>query len=241
MRHRGRQSILAGLFMAAPGLARAEIVLVQRRQEDFTFQPDQGAGGRGRQAHHRADRPGGTGAPAGRHAQGRARSPNRRPPEAARSRGRRRLRRCPPPASTYAWFWDTVPPAIRLRFRAAFRWPWPTLSQGPGGSSVARPAHAAACRRSPQTYGTDILKATIGTEVSPALVLAVIGIESAGQADAVSSAGAQGLMQLIPATAERFGVDRCHGPGAEHQGRGGLSGLADEEVRPRSADGAGRL
>ena len=48
--------------------------------------------------------------------------------------------------------------------------------------------------------------ATLDTDVSPALVLAVIGIESAGRPDAVSSAGAVGLMQLIPATAERFGV-----------------------------------
>ena len=54
--------------------------------------------------------------------------------------------------------------------------------------------------------GAAILTATIGTNVSPALVLAVIGIESAGKTDALSSAGAQGLMQLIPATAERFGV-----------------------------------
>ena len=34
----------------------------------------------------------------------------------------------------------------------------------------------------------------------------VIGIESSGRSNAVSSAGAQGLMQLMPATAERFGV-----------------------------------
>ena len=54
--------------------------------------------------------------------------------------------------------------------------------------------------------------ATIGTDVSPALALAVIGVESAGQADAVSSAGAQGLMQLIPATASRFGVTDAKDP-----------------------------
>lgn len=46
----------------------------------------------------------------------------------------------------------------------------------------------------------------MGTQVSPALVSAVIGIESAGNAQAVSSSGAVGLMQLIPATADRFGV-----------------------------------
>ncbi|KUJ80451.1 lytic murein transglycosylase [Ruegeria marisrubri] len=54
--------------------------------------------------------------------------------------------------------------------------------------------------------GIDILRATIGTNVSPALVLAVISVESAGRADAVSKAGAKGLMQLMPATAKRFGV-----------------------------------
>ena len=55
-------------------------------------------------------------------------------------------------------------------------------------------------------HGVDILSATVGTDVSPALVLAVIAIESAGRIDAVSGAGAVGLMQLIPATAKRFGV-----------------------------------
>ena len=54
--------------------------------------------------------------------------------------------------------------------------------------------------------GIEILKATIGTEVSPALVLAIMTIESGGNPAAVSSAGARGLMQLMPATAERFGV-----------------------------------
>ena len=34
-------------------------------------------------------------------------------------------------------------------------------------------------------------------------------VESGGRVDAVSSAGAQGLMQLMPATAERFGVSNA--------------------------------
>lgn len=54
--------------------------------------------------------------------------------------------------------------------------------------------------------GVDILRSTVGTKVSPALVLAIISVESSGNPMAVSSAGAQGLMQLMPATAERFGV-----------------------------------
>jgi Transglycosylase SLT domain len=109
-----------------------------------------------------------------------------------------------PVISSYAWYWDTVPTAIDAtdgRYGLAMA----TLSQGPGGKSVAAP-RLQRMQEIAEKYGTDILTATLGTEVSPALVLAVIGIESAGRPDAVSSAGAEGLMQLIPATAERFGV-----------------------------------
>ncbi|MGB8814310.1 MAG: lytic transglycosylase domain-containing protein [Paracoccaceae bacterium] len=109
-----------------------------------------------------------------------------------------------PTPSSYAWFWETVPTAkdaVSGRFPLAMA----MLSQGPGGKSVSAP-RMQHLQEIAQTYGTDILKATLGTEVSPALVLAVIGIESAGKVNAVSSAGAQGLMQLIPDTAARFGV-----------------------------------
>jgi soluble lytic murein transglycosylase-like protein len=43
-------------------------------------------------------------------------------------------------------------------------------------------------------------------KVDPALVMAVIHAESAYDKNAVSKAGAVGLMQLMPATAKRFGV-----------------------------------
>ena len=110
----------------------------------------------------------------------------------------------PAPSSSYAWFWDTVPPGINDvagRFDLALS----ALTQGPGGSSVRGP-RMQHLQDVADTYGTDILRATLDTNVSPALVLAVIGIESAGNSEAVSHAGAVGLMQLIPATAERFGV-----------------------------------
>jgi soluble lytic murein transglycosylase-like protein len=42
--------------------------------------------------------------------------------------------------------------------------------------------------------------------VDPELVMALIGVESKFDATAVSPKNAQGLMQLIPATAARFGV-----------------------------------
>ncbi len=46
----------------------------------------------------------------------------------------------------------------------------------------------------------------------PELVHAVIRAESAYRSDAVSRVGAQGLMQLMPATAERFGVSDAFDP-----------------------------
>lgn len=110
----------------------------------------------------------------------------------------------PVPTASYAWFWEKVPTGIEAR-DGRFALAMASLTQGPNGSSVNSP-RLQSMQGIAEKYGTDILKATIGTEVSPALVLAVIGIESAGRSDAVSSAGAQGLMQLIPATAERFGV-----------------------------------
>jgi hypothetical protein len=110
----------------------------------------------------------------------------------------------PAPTSSYAWFWDAVPTGLSDasgRFDSALI----ALGQGPDGSSVRAP-RLQHMQEVADAYGKDILKATLDTNVSPALVLAVIGIESAGNADAVSHAGAVGLMQLIPATAERFGV-----------------------------------
>lgn len=49
-------------------------------------------------------------------------------------------------------------------------------------------------------------------EVSPALVDSVIQVESNYNAHAVSPKGAQGLMQLMPATARRFGVNNSFDP-----------------------------
>lgn len=48
--------------------------------------------------------------------------------------------------------------------------------------------------------------------VDPGLVMALIAVESKFDAGAVSPKNAQGLMQLIPATAERFGVKNAYNP-----------------------------
>lgn len=49
-------------------------------------------------------------------------------------------------------------------------------------------------------------------QLDPALVTAVIAVESGYRADAVSPKNAQGLMQLIPGTAARFGVKDAFDP-----------------------------
>jgi hypothetical protein len=59
--------------------------------------------------------------------------------------------------------------------------------------------------------------------IDPQLVLALISVESGFNAKAVSPKNAQGLMQLIPETAERFGVKKVFNP-AENI-KGGLAYL----------------
>lgn len=59
-----------------------------------------------------------------------------------------------------------------------------------------------------------------GFGLDPQLVLAVIQVESAFRSDAVSPKDAAGLMQLIPATAERFAVSDVFDP--EQNIRGGM-------------------
>ena len=54
--------------------------------------------------------------------------------------------------------------------------------------------------------------------LDPRLVHAVIRAESGYNSNAVSSKGAVGLMQLIPATAQRYGVQNSYDPGQNIQG-----------------------
>jgi soluble lytic murein transglycosylase-like protein len=91
------------------------------------------------------------------------------------------------------------------------------INNPPAGKGVPAP-RLQSLQDIAKTHGLDILRETVGTAVSPALVLAVISVESAGRTDAVSSAGAQGLMQLMPDTASRFGVTDSTNPGQNIKG-----------------------
>jgi len=106
---------------------------------------------------------------------------------------------------TYAWFWDKISPKLEKSGPGRLAPALVQVSNGPGGVPVAAP-RLDGLRPIVEARGADILRATVGTDVSPALVLAVIAVESGGRAGAESRAGAQGLMQLMPATAKRFGV-----------------------------------
>jgi soluble lytic murein transglycosylase-like protein len=73
-------------------------------------------------------------------------------------------------------------------------------------------------------YADEIAAAAAEKGLDEAWVRAIIHTESAFRPDAVSPKGAQGLMQLMPATAERFGVTDPFDPGQNI--RGGVSYLA---------------
>ena len=61
-------------------------------------------------------------------------------------------------------------------------------------------------------YDSIIEKAAVSAAVEPNLLRAVIVVESGFNSRAVSKRGAVGLMQLMPATATRFGVSNPYDP-----------------------------
>lgn len=110
------------------------------------------------------------------------------------------------PQSAYAWFWQEVPPELDANSAERMLAATSALDKVAGGARDIAAPRVQALRNIADAYGIDILTASLETTVSPALALAVIAVESSGRVDVVSSAGAKGLMQLMPATAERFGV-----------------------------------
>ena len=86
---------------------------------------------------------------------------------------------------------------------------------GPTGNWQARAA----------SYATLINRAARTMALQPALLRAVIAVESAFNPHAVSRAGAQGLMQLHPKTARRYGVGNAFDP--EQNVRAGARYLSD--------------
>lgn len=129
-----------------------------------------------------------------------------------------------PPAQElpFGWYWDLVSPNLADASSGRLEEAVNMLEKhgSDGGVPTPRLQHM---QDIANRFGKDILLGSIGTRVSPALALAVIGVESAGRSEVVSPAGATGLMQLIPATAERFGVTNITDPADNI--RGGIAYL----------------
>ncbi len=117
----------------------------------------------------------------------------------------------------YAWFWTKVSPERSVNGSERLILAMQSLGDGPGGQAVQSP-RLQTVQQIAQAHGPDILRSTLGTRVSPALALAVISVESSGKTSAVSHKGAQGLMQLMPDTAKRFGVNDSLSPAENIKG-----------------------
>lgn len=116
-------------------------------------------------------------------------------------------------AQRHAWFWRATSPRLDAadpaRLEALTAVAARNLSGG-GRSKVVRNIS--------RTFGAEIAAAARGANVSEALLIALVAAESAGKPDAVSPKGAQGLGQLMPATARRFGVTDANDPAQNLRG-----------------------
>jgi soluble lytic murein transglycosylase-like protein len=90
-------------------------------------------------------------------------------------------------------------PAYQLA--AEYRRPVPVVEQPQRRQATPLPQSIAL-----KPFAREIEMAALDASVDPALVHAVIHIESGYRHDAVSSKGALGLMQVMPGTAARYGV-----------------------------------
>jgi soluble lytic murein transglycosylase-like protein len=75
-----------------------------------------------------------------------------------------------------------------------------------------QPARAPTASLPPQAINQLVEETANRFQVDPQLVHAIIKVESQYDPNAVSSKGAMGLMQLIPKTAKRFGVENPFNP-----------------------------
>lgn len=110
-----------------------------------------------------------------------------------------------PTSGAMQWFWDAVSPDLGTPLPGRFVAAVEHVAQAPSGQEVPAPPldHLYDIA---EAHGTSILIETLGKSISPAFVLSLISVESGGRVSVESNKGASGLMQLIPATAERFGV-----------------------------------
>jgi soluble lytic murein transglycosylase-like protein len=129
---------------------------------------------------------------------------------------RKRIRAPGKPASTprqpqaYDWFWEEYLAAESAA--GPQRWSEALASLEARRASGGALFSESRLRDIAEKFQTQVATAARTHGVSEILLLAVIAVESAGEVKAASSKGAKGLMQLIPATARRFGVANSFDP-----------------------------
>lgn len=95
--------------------------------------------------------------------------------------------------------------------------PYPGIDDLPS-QSPARRQSATAFHAGQRRYDSQIRQVAVEHRLDPALLHAVVQVESGYNPRAVSPKGATGLMQLMPATARRLGVDDIADPWANLRG-----------------------
>lgn len=114
-----------------------------------------------------------------------------------------------------------TPGSARLVFRqppAAPRSATSFVSWRPAASPTTRPATRTAAAERREALLPHVREAARRHRLDEALLMALIEVESGFRADALSPAGAMGLMQLMPQTARRFGVSDPWQPQANLDG-----------------------
>ena len=85
-------------------------------------------------------------------------------------------------------------------------------------ASLEKKEPVKAAREATDEIRDHIARCAENYNIDQELIRAVIQVESGGRADAVSSKGAQGLMQLMPRTAKMLGVGDPFDPGQNIEG-----------------------
>ena len=145
---------------------------------------------------------------------------------AAKKRLRKRKRISDPSVSgsrrvygrqSFKWFWSEVSPSKSAADAARWSAVLKVIEQGRRkGKSVFGSRGTA--KRIMENYGEFLQREAKRRNVSIPFLVAVIAVESNGNARAKSPVGARGLMQLMPPTAARFGVSDSYVPSQNIRG-----------------------
>lgn len=117
----------------------------------------------------------------------------------------------------FKWFWNEVSPAKSAG--DARRWARIVgIMANARGRGRAVFGSRARIKQIMTRYGDILQREAKQRNVSVPLLIAVIAVESGGNARAISPKGAGGLMQLMPDTAKRFGIDNSLAPAQNIRG-----------------------